>query len=276
MAISCSTRATEADQKDPSKRHVIGATHTDGQHGSSLYLGDDGQLRLLAPDGRVLRTFVPHALRLRRKESDKYHVNYWQTGQNVDQDGELRSPNDTYRLKLHFCRQPNDTVQETTVWRVGFELALYRLGNGNEKRVGAEQYVTSLVEPVELSDGKRPLHYHWDDCSDEMIKYIEKHVKEDKQMKVRLDFLAGGEVVGRIMSRKFEKSYDITIILGGGTGTNARFIYGAKAVKQLLAPSVATNKGVYLILSDDGSVRLHARDTNDVLLVLFGTYRPDP
>lgn len=265
---------------DDDAGHAVAATHTHDLPNSLLHLNNEGQLHLCAPDGALRRTLALHTLKLKQNN----RTSYWQTGSRIDQNQELLSPNGQYRVQLQFCRRADAQERYSdysmshtvgspgsleTVWRVGFRLARYRRTPNQQPAVGfvahlislAQQqeageyaHVISLIPPVSHSSEQYRSAYYWDKCSDDLIDYIDTHVSESKEMKVRLDFRAGGEVVGSIVSRQLiiAKSY-----------------YGTKQVQQLLAASNASQAGVFLALENDGSLRFRSYDTDEVLATLL-------
>ena len=252
---------------DDDANYAVAATHTTQYPNSCLCLSDQGELQLVGDNGHTVRHTLPlYSVKTKRGG----RTSYWRTESIVNQDQELYSPNGKYRAQLQFCRDadsreangqhPNETVdgwyRYDSVWRVGFRLVRYRCADGQEE--DSVRYVVSLVEPVSHSSDETMSRYHWDKCSGDVIAYIDDRVSESKQMKVRLDFRVGGEVMGHIVSRQ--------LII-------AKNYYGIKAVKQLRGPNTVSRAGVFLVLEDDGNLCIREQGSDQVLAGLLHVRR---
>ncbi|WBO86755.1 hypothetical protein [Hymenobacter yonginensis] len=244
-----------------SKGHIVAATHTSGQANCSLHLGDDGQLRLLNPQGFTVHTFARHALRLSRDEK----TSYWHSGLKK-QFQELVSPDGAYRVKLDFFRGRTERAGywrevahpihgNTTVFDVcelGLRLIRYHDQNGSHEVTFYQRMVPPVTHADDDASSNEARHY-WDKCSDDWVNRLKEDV-ESKEIRVYLDFRANGEVVGLIGSKQIVTFFTY---------------YGLKTVTTLNRPDATLSQGVFLDLSNDGGLRLRDAATSKVLRELM-------
>jgi hypothetical protein len=231
--------------------------------GSSLRLENDGRLLLVSLSGFVLHTFWPHPLKITANN----YASYWRTGQLIEEGAQIRSPNGKYRVQLEKYRGRSSAVFldlyqpiSISIQERGVQLRRYTLISGAEVPSGDWHEELSLVAPVEhnITPYTEYDTYYWKTCSPDMVSHISSLLPADGT-KVLLDFREQGHVRAQIIARQLKRDYD--------NPKKFTQYFGEREVGQL--PQAGTKADLYLVLADDGSLRLCDQANDRELVTLL-------